>query len=218
MVTLLPSVELHPASTPESSVIWLHGLGADGHDFVPAISNLGLEDKQIRYIFPHAPLKPFTLNEGRLMTAWFDVTEAGKERSYNAEQLLASVALVQGFIDREIERGMKTEQIFIAGFSQGGATAIHAALTYDKPLAGLIALSTWFPTADVIEIHPANAKLPILLCHGDEDRLLPPAMAHNTRCYMEDFGLEPTCHNYPMSHQVCDVELKDIGTFLRARC
>jgi len=217
MPELLPCVELNPGVLATASVIWLHGLGANGHDFVPVVPQLELPaELPIRFVFPHAPSLPITINHGHVMPAWFDVLELGKERSFNPHQLLASSAAVHALIDRELERGVASDRILLAGFSQGGAVCFHAALTYDKPLAGYMALSTWFPTAGAIELHPANAGLPILLCHGTQDNVLPLSMAQNAKKHLEDLGLRPDYRTYAMAHHVCNEQIRDMAVFIQA--
>lgn len=217
MADLLPCVERNPDSPATAAVIWLHGLGANGHDFVPLLPELRLPAGHgIRFVFPHAPELPVTINQGYIMPAWFDVLQLGQERSFNAAQLLASVAAVHALIDREIQSGIAPENIMLAGFSQGGAVCLHAALTFDRPLAGLMALSTWFPTADAIEVHPANAALPILLTHGTEDTVLPLQMALNSERYLKDLGLHPDFRQYRMAHQVNADEIRDMSAFIQA--
>lgn len=217
MSDCLPAVELETSATPGAAVIWLHGLGADGHDFEPIVPELGLgKDLGIRFIFPHAPEKPITINRGYVMRAWFDILEPGKERAVDFGQLLVSAAEVHKLIDREIARGIASENIVLAGFSQGGAVCYQAALTYDKPLAGLLALSTWFPTADSIAMHPANSALPVSVHHGTEDPVLPMWMADNSIGYLNDLGLKPGFQTYPMPHSVCEQEIRNISVFLRS--
>jgi len=217
MSEFFPCVELNPGVLATASVIWLHGLGANGHDFVPVVPELKLPaELPVRFVFPHAPSIPITINRNYVMPAWFDVLELGQERSFNAHQLLAASAGVHQLIDREIQRGVASERIVLAGFSQGGAVCFQAALTYDKPLAGFMALSTWFPTAGVVEVHPANARLPILLCHGTQDNVLPLTMAENARNYLQDLGLKPDFRTYPMAHTVCPEQIRDMGSFLQA--
>ena len=217
MSEYFPCVELNPGVKATASVIWLHGLGANGHDFVPLVPELQLPPElAVRFVFPHAPSIPVTINHNHVMPAWFDVLELGQERSFNAHQLAAASAGVHQLIDREIERGVAPERIVLAGFSQGGAVCFQAALTYDKPLAGYMALSTWFPTAGVVEVHPANAQLPILLCHGSQDNILPLQMAQNARRYLEDLGLQPDFRTYSMAHTVCPEQVRDLSAFLLA--
>lgn len=216
MSEYLPCVEINAGEDAKASVIWLHGLGANGHDFEPIVPELRLPPAlAIRFVFPHAPSIPVTINGGYVMPGWFDVLELGEERSINTHQLLASVAAVHALCDREIERGVPSDRIFLAGFSQGGAVNFQAALTYDKPLAGLLALSCWFPTADVVELHPANAGLPIFLCHGSDDKVLPFQMALNAKAHLERLGLHPEFISYPMAHHVCPEEIADISAFIQ---
>ena len=216
MADYLPCVELNPAIPATATVIWLHGLGADGHDFEPIVPQLALPSTlALRFVFPHAAAMPVTANQGYVLPAWFDILEFGDERRFNAQQLLASALAVHQLIDRELERGVPSDRIVLAGFSQGGAVNYQAALTYDKPLAGLLALSTWFPTAAAVEVHPANAGLPILICHGTEDPILPLGMAENSRHYLETLGLQPEFKTYAMPHSVCPEEVADISAFLQ---
>ena len=216
MAELLPCVEIEPATPATASVIWLHGLGADGHDFEPIVPELRLPPAlAIRFIFPHAPQIPVTVNGGRMMPAWYDLFELGVERKFNAGQLLASAAAVHRLIDREIERGVVADRIFLAGFSQGGAVNFQAGLTYDKPLGGMMALSTYFPSAAAVQVHPANAQLPILLCHGTADDVLPIQMAINTKRYLEGLKLAPDFRTYFMAHSLCPDEIDDMAAFLQ---
>lgn len=216
MTELLSCIEIDPARPATASVIWLHGLGADGHDFEPVVPELRLpEDLAIRFVFPNAPSIPVTVNNGMVMPAWYDIIEFGEERKFNPAQLLASAAAVHALIDREIGRGVPSDRILLAGFSQGGAVNYQAALTYDKPLAGLLALSTYFPTADAIEVHPANAGLPILICHGTGDPVIPISMSRNSRRNLEKLGFAPDFRSYYMAHQVCPEELQNIATFIQ---
>lgn len=216
MPDLLPRIEIEPATPATASIIWLHGLGANGHDFEPVVPELRLPRAlAIRFIFPHAPQIPVTVNHGYVMPAWYDILEFGTERKFNAAQLLASAAAVHTLIDREIERGIPADRIMLLGFSQGGAVNYQAGLTYDKPLAGMVALSTYFPTAEAIEVHPANAQLPIMVCHGTSDDILPLAMAMNSKWYLEKLNLAPEFHTYPMPHSVCAEEVDDISAFIQ---
>ena len=216
MADLLPCVELLPAAPATAAVIWLHGLGADGHDFEPIVPELRLPPALgVRFIFPHAPRIPVTVNNGMHMPAWYDIFEFGTERKFNAAQLLVSAAAVHALIDREIARGIPSDRIILVGFSQGGAVNYQAGLTYDKPLAAMIALSTYFPTAEAIEVHPANAQLPILVCHGTTDPVLPISMALNSKRHLERLGLALEFKAYPMQHSVCPEELNHIAAFIQ---
>lgn len=217
MAELLPCVELEPAGAATAAVIWLHGLGADGHDFEPIVPELHLPTTlAVRFIFPHAPQLAVTVNNGARMPAWYDILEFGTERKFNAAQLLASAAQVHALIDREIARGVPSDRIVLAGFSQGGAVNFQAGLTYDKPLAAMIALSTYFPTAEAVQVHPANAQLPILICHGSADPLLPMSMAKNSKLQLERLGFTPQFKSYFMQHSVCPQEILDISAFMQA--
>ncbi|MEK9648713.1 MAG: dienelactone hydrolase family protein [Gammaproteobacteria bacterium] len=212
----LPAIEIETRDKITASVIWLHGLGADGHDFEPVISELKLpESIGVRFILPHAPIKTITINGGMQMRAWFDILEHG-ERHIDVDQLMASSAEIHKLIDREVERGVASEQVVLVGFSQGGAVCLQAGLTFDKPLAGILGLSTFFPTAEVVEPHPANTNLPIQIYHGSEDPLLPEWMAKNTIKYLGKMGYQPVYKSYPMTHSVCSREIADIAQHLQS--
>ncbi|MCG8612063.1 MAG: alpha/beta hydrolase, partial [Pseudomonadales bacterium] len=171
---LLPHIEVEPAQEATASVIWLHGLGADGHDFEPIVPELGLsENHGVRFIFPHAPAIPVTINGGYVMPAWYDILEMNIQRRVDESQLRISAQSIRAFIERELNRGIPSERIILAGFSQGGAVAYETALTYPKPLAGLLALSTYFATADSITLSDANKALPISIMHGTLDPIVP---------------------------------------------
>jgi phospholipase/carboxylesterase len=217
MSDCLPAVELNPESEATASIIWLHGLGADGHDFESIVPALRLPDTlAVRFVFPHAPEKPITINQGYVMRAWFDILEPGKERSINSSQLLMSSIEVHKLIDREIERGVDSQRIVLAGFSQGGAVCYQSALTYDKPLAGLLALSTWFPTAENVDVHPANASLPIAVFHGTQDPIITPQFAESTLAHLLQMEFKPEFKSYPMPHAVCEDEINDISAAIQS--
>lgn len=216
-MSTLPCIEIEPQGTADAAVIWLHGLGADGHDFEPIVPELHLpESLKVRFVFPNAPSIPVTINGGMVMPAWYDILAMGSERSLNEEQLFASVKAVQALIDREIERGIDSRRIVLAGFSQGGAVNYQAALTYPKPLAGMLALSTYFPTAEGIELSPANRSLPIDVYHGSHDPMVPEAMAHSSVEKLRSLGYQPGYKSYPMQHAVCAEEVQDISRFLQS--
>jgi phospholipase/carboxylesterase len=213
----LPAVEVEPTSPVTAAVIWLHGLGADGHDFVPIVPELGLPpDHGIRFIFPHAPDMPVTVNGGYVMPAWYDILEIALDRKVDVAQLLASAHEVGKLIEREIARGIPSERIVIAGFSQGGAVAYQTALSYPKPLAGLLALSTYFATADTIQLNAANAKLPIHIFHGKQDTIVPDALAHKAHRWLSEHGYAPAYSEYPLGHNVFTEEIAEVGRCLRA--
>jgi phospholipase/carboxylesterase len=216
MTDLLPAVEIEPSSPAKASVIWLHGLGADGHDFESIVPALGLpEELAVRFVLPHAPSMPVTVNNGYVMPAWYDIIRFGEEREYNHAQLLESAKKVHALIDREIERGVPSHRILLAGFSQGGAVNFEAGLTYPKPLAGILALSTYFPSAASILPHRAQVGLPIQIYHGTVDPVVPIQMARNARRHLERFGLVPEFRTYVMGHEVCMEELGDIAAVLK---
>lgn len=219
MSDYLSCVEIEPEQKADASIIWLHGLGADGHDFEGIVPQLQLpKELALRYIFPHAPSIPITINNGYVMPAWFDIIEPGEVKAkINIQQLLMSVSAVHKLIDRELERGVESDRILLAGFSQGGAVNYQAALTYDKPLAGLLGLSTFFPTAEAIEPHPANHGLPVQVYHGTEDPVLNIAMAEYSISQLERLGFHPKYKTYPMQHTVIAEEIGDISNWIQDR-
>ena len=212
----LDYIELETASNPTAAVIWLHGLGASGHDFEPVVPELGLPDgAAVRFIFPHAPNLPVTINGGMTMPAWYDIKAMDIDRVVDTEQLVASADAVAKLVDREIERGIPAENIVIAGFSQGGAVAYELGLTYPKRLAGVLALSTYFATAESIQRSEANAGIPINVYHGTFDPVVPESLGVRSVETLKDMGFEPSYQTYPMEHSVCLEEVLDIGRFIR---
>ncbi len=213
---VLPCVEIEPATAADSAVIWLHGLGADGHDFEPIVPELGLPaGAAVRFIFPHAPAIPMTINGGMVMPAWYDITDISLGRRVDLTQLLASAAELHKLIDREIERGIPSRRIVIAGFSQGGAVAYQGALTYPQPLAGLLALSSYFATAATIEPNPANRELPIQVYHGSRDPMVAEELGHEACQILRSMGYQPGYETYPVEHGVCIEEIEDVGRQLQ---
>ena len=214
---LLPAIEkVSGQGQPVSaSVIWLHGLGADGHDFEPVVPELGLPGHlAVRFVFPHAPAIPVTVNGGMVMPAWYDILEMSLERRVDTDQLLASAERVRALIERERERGIASERIVLAGFSQGGAVAYQAALTHPQPLAGLLAMSTYLASDETLSPNPANAGLPICIQHGELDPVVPESLGRAAMKSLEARGYAPTYQSYPMEHQVCLEQLRDIGRWL----
>ena len=212
----LQYIELETNPNPTAAVIWLHGLGASGHDFEPVVPELGLPDNAaVRFIFPHAPNMPVTINGGMTMPAWYDIKAMDIDRVVDTDQLMASSDAVAKLVDREIERGVKSENIVIAGFSQGGAVAYELGLSYPKRLAGIIALSTYFATAKTVKRSEANRDIPIRIYHGTFDPMVPEALGRQSVEKLQDMGFEPTYQTYPMEHSVCMEEIVDIGKFLR---
>jgi phospholipase/carboxylesterase len=216
--TLLPTVEISTGDSPQLAIIWLHGLGADGHDFEPIVPELELPFPA-RFVFPHAPVRPITVNGGMEMRGWYDILGFGMNVRQDAAGIRASAAGVTQLIDREIERGLATSQIVLAGFSQGGAIALHTALREPRSLAGVLALSTYLPLGDTLaaERSPANARVPIFMAHGSADPLLPLALAEGSRRTLEGLGYAVDWHVYPMPHSVCVEEIAAIAAWLAQR-
>jgi len=218
MTKLLDCVELQTSPAPTGSVIWLHGLGADGYDFVPVVRELEtLGAPRLRYVFPHAPQMAVTINGGHVMPAWYDILGTDLVRREDASGIRASQRAVEALIAREVERGTPRTRIVLAGFSQGGAIALHAGLRQAEPLAGLIALSTYLPLGEVFaaERHAASGKVPIFMAHGTADPVVPIARGHASRDALKQLGADLTWHEYPMQHSVCGDEVRDIAAFLR---
>jgi len=213
----LPCVELqsHSGAEVKGSVIWLHGLGADASDFVPVVKELHLPDaKNLRFVFPNAPRIPVTINNGYVMPAWYDIFEMTLDRKIDTTQLRASAAHVHALIEREIERGVPGKNIVIAGFSQGGAVAYEAALTFAKPLAGLLALSTYFATHETIAVHPANKNIPILIQHGSGDFVVDEVLGQRACQQLDRLGCKADYQIYNMDHTVCAEQVDNIREWL----
>ena len=216
-MALLPCVEIEPSVEARASVIWMHGLGADGHDFEPVVPWLGLPaDFGARFVFPHAPAIPVTLNQGMVMPAWYDILEMEIDRKVDTEGLLASVALINKFVDREIERGLDEQKIIIAGFSQGGAVAYHLALDRPKMLGGLLAMSSYCATCSLIHTHASQTGLPIEIHHGLYDPVVPEHLGREAKGFLEEHGYAPVYRTYPMEHNVCAEQIEDIAAWFRA--
>ena len=217
-MSLLKTVETihNPNNLPvDRAVIWLHGLGANGHDFEPVVPELGLDGKHsVRFVFPHAPAIPVTINQGYVMPAWYDIFEMSLARKIDVVQIEQSAQRIRDLIAREIERGVAPEHIVLAGFSQGGAVAYHTALSYDKPLAGLLTLSTYLATKDSLQLSDANKQLNIAIHHGTHDNVVPEQLGRQAKDWLEAQGYQPSYHTYPMAHQVCLPQIKLIGQWL----
>ena len=211
---ILPTLEKNYLSDRDvkASVIWLHGLGADGNDFAPIVPQLNLSlDFGVRFIFPHAPAIPVTINSGYVMPAWYDIKQVDVDRHVDNEQLQESASRIHDLIDREIERGIQSTRIIVAGFSQGGAVSFEAALSYEQPLAGIMALSTYFATVGTIKINAIQQSIPILICHGEHDPVVSESLGKRSRASLEKLGFDPEYHSYPIEHSVCPQEIEDIG-------
>ena len=206
------------AQAPDACVIWLHGLGANGHDFEPIVPELGLPaGSAIRFIFPHAPQIPVTVNGGHRMPAWYDIMAMNIEREVDERQLRVSARAIQALIEQQIATGIDSRRIILAGFSQGGAVAYEAALSFDQPLGGLVAMSTYLATADSLTRHAANASLPILVLHGSRDGVVPELLGERACAQLKLWGYAPQFHNYNMEHSVCGAEIQEISRFF-GRC
>ncbi len=215
------TIEVLSGADPQGSVIWLHGLGADGHDFEPVVPELGLAGRvSLRFVFPHAPLRPVTINAGMTMRAWYDVISLDRGGPQDEAGIRESSRLLELLIERENERGISSENIVLAGFSQGGAIALHTALRYPHEIAGLMALSAWLPLADsfdaeVVRNAKAQAKeLPIFMAHGSFDPMLPIALGQHSHETLRKAGYSVEWHEYPMAHAVCGEEIADIRNWL----
>lgn len=215
-MSTLATVEVETHTAPNASVIWLHGLGANGHDFEPLIPALHLPvQAALRFIFPHAPLLPVTVNQGYVMPAWYDIFDLSLDRRVDVAQLQASAKAIHQLIDREVQRGINSQRIVIAGFSQGGAVAYEAALTYPQPLTGLLALSSYFATADTIKPHTANQHLPIQIFHGTQDPIVPEFLGFKAHRLLMERGYQPGYSVYAMQHSLCEEEVSDIADYLK---
>ena len=232
-MTYLPSIEIetHPNKS-NASIIWLHGLGASGEDFASVVpelkTQLALENTHIRFVFPHAAEIPVSVNNGHKMPAWYDIlnmptqtrSKESAERTINQQQLLQSAQDIHRLIDREIERGIKSERILVLGFSQGGAVAYHAALTYPQPLAGLAGLSTYFPiltAPHVFSPSSNNQHIDIQIYHGSQDPVVNESLGLKAQRDLTDLGYQIQYRHYPMEHQVCYEQITDIAQWINQR-
>lgn len=217
-MTLLDCVELQTRPAPTASVIWLHGLGADGYDFVPVVKELeALGAPAARYVFPHAPTMPVTINNGYVMRAWYDILGTDLVRREDEGGLRRSQQQVEALIAREVERGVPRARIVLAGFSQGGAITLQTGLRQAQPLAGLIALSCYLPLAGVFEAERSagSAKVPVFMAHGTQDPVVPLARGTAARDQLQRLGYEVQWQEYPMPHSVCGEEVEHIAAFLQ---
>ena len=219
MNELLPAIEVETATPPRFTIIWLHGLGADGSDFEAIVPELRLPASAgVRFIFPHAPEIPVTCNGGYVMPAWYDIITLDSDtRTVDEAGIIRSRQSIRQLIARENARGTPCSRIFLAGFSQGGAIAYTTALTHPERLAGLLALSTYLPTADLLskEASAANRDLPIFCAHGVEDDVVSLSLGSAARDFLRANGYELEWNEYPMPHSVCLAEVKDIGRWLQ---
>lgn len=216
---ILDCVVVEPVQAARSSVIWLHGLGADGHDFEPIVPHIRLpESAAVRFVFPHAPIRPVTINNGYEMRAWYDITSpdiADKSRA-DAKTIGISVQQMRALIAQEIAKGIPPERIVLAGFSQGGVIAIETALQYEQPLAGLMVLSSYVALPDQLSqnLHQANQQIPVFLAHGVHDAVLPYTLAEQTQQHLQAWAYPFNFFSYPMEHNVCAEEIADMSNWL----
>lgn len=215
---MLDAIEIETGPEAQASVIWLHGLGADGSDFEPIVGELALPARPIRFVFPHAPTRPVTINGGMVMRAWYDILGNDVARREDAAGVRASQREIEALIARERERGTAAGRIVLAGFSQGGAIALQTALRHPERLAGIMALSTYVPIADSLtaEAHAANRATPIFMAHGVHDPIVPVALGRRSRDLLASLCYAVEWREYPMPHAVCAEEIVDIGAWLRS--
>ena len=214
---LLETLEVETAPSPRAAAIWMHGLGADGYDFVDIPPVLRLpESVAVRFVFPHAPMQPVTINGGMVMRSWYDIRPDAGVRREDEPGLRQSQRRVEALIAREKARGVAASRIVLAGFSQGGAMALQTGLRHPERLAGIMALSCYLPLADLVaaEASAANRDVPIFLAHGTHDPLIPLARAQRSYEILTGLGYRVEWHDYPMPHSVCDAEIQEIGAWL----
>lgn len=211
------TVEVTTGDNPQGSIIWLHGLGADGHDFEPIVPELRLPSElSLRFVFPHAPVQPVTINGGMAMRSWYDIVSFDSEGRADRAGLLESSAVLEGLIAREIERGIAADKIVVAGFSQGGAVAIHTALQTGHDIAGLMALSTYMALPEDAANAVSRKDLPIFMAHGSFDPVLRMEWGRSSADRLIEEGYAVDWHEYPMAHAVCPQEIADISNWLSA--
>jgi len=220
-MALPETVEVASGASPQGSVIWLHGLGADGHDFEAIVPELGVADQlSLRFVFPHAPMRPVTINGGTTMRAWYDILTLERGGPQDEAGIRESGRLLEMLIEREYQRDIPHDKIVLAGFSQGGAIALHTALRCPHRLAGLMALSTWLPLQDSFETEVVgntqaqSQELPVFMAHGSFDPMLPMALGQQSCETLEKAGYAVEWHDYPMAHAVCAEEIADIRNWL----
>ncbi len=213
---LLERVVVDPPGTPDAAVIWLHGLGADGHDFPPIVAELGLpEGHGVRFVFPHAPQIPVTINGGMVMRAWYDILTLDLERRADEEGVQRSAVQAANLIAHEQSQGIQSKRIVLAGFSQGGAIALHQGLRHPEPLAGIIALSTYRPVeVSEADLSPTGQATPVFQAHGSMDPMVQLQRGEAARSRLSELGVGVEWHEYPMMHQLCVEQIADLGSWL----
>ncbi|MDQ2695862.1 MAG: alpha/beta hydrolase [Pseudomonadota bacterium] len=216
-MNLLDTVEINPPGAAQASVIWMHGLGADAHDFGPVVPALGLPAQAgVRFVFPNAPMLPVTVNGGMIMRAWYDVLSIDLPQREDSRGIAASADAVRALIENEQARGVASGRIVLAGFSQGGAMALHAGLRHPQRLAGILALSAYIPLARQLHAgrHEANAGIPVFIAHGSRDGVIPLRYGRAAAEELRALGHDVEWRVYPMAHEVCLEEVADIGRWL----
>lgn len=216
--TLLPYVEINPSQTPTATVIWLHGLGDSGHGFAPIVPELQLPDSMsVRFVFPHAPERPVTINNGMRMRAWYDIKSFDFNSRADVEGVKDSAERVEKLIEAEITRGVPANRIILAGFSQGGVIALHLGTRFGTQLAGILALSTYMsePGTLASQAHEANKSTSIMMAHGEHDEVVPIFMGNAAYQTLKENGYDASWHTYNMQHNVCMPELKDIASWMQ---
>lgn len=219
MTTLLPHIETTSGPNPEAAVIWLHGLGADGNDFAAIVPELDLSAcPPIRFVFPHAPSIPITLNGGYVMPAWYDIAGSDLQKGEDETGIRRSALAIEALIAREVGRGITPERIVLAGFSQGCAMVLHTGLRHPVRLGGIVALSGYLPLAGQLaaEVSEANRQVPVFMAHGTADPMVVPARGEASRDALLALGYPVQWHTYPMQHSVHPQEIKDIARFLQS--
>ena len=215
---LLPSIVIETADQPTHTIIWMHGLGADGNDFVPIVQELNLQSSiRIRFVFPHAPLRPVSINGGAVMRAWYNITDQNLSSDEDAIGIRASQSAVEKLISREIQNGIKPENVVLAGFSQGGAIALQAGLRYSNKLAGILVLSSYLPLSETLtaDAHPSNTTTQIFMAHGHNDPVIPLELAILSKQKLLELGYSVKWNLYQMEHSVCTEEIADISEWLK---
>lgn len=214
---LLPAVVIEPNQPATAAIIWLHGLGADGNDFVPVVPQLDVDELAVRFIFPHAPSRPISINNGMVMPGWYDITSMDITLGEDEEGIEASSRAVEAWIEHERAGGIAPERIILAGFSQGGAIALHTGLRSPHRLGGIMALSSYLPLHQRLGAERSHANLPIFMGHGSYDPVISITAGERSRTRLQRHHYAVEWHDYPMEHSVCSQELTDIGHWLRQR-
>lgn len=217
MPSPLSCIEIPATSNPKYSIIWLHGLGADGHDFEGIVPELSLNNAaHINFIFPNAPIQAVTINGGMQMRSWYDILEASLDREVAVDDIYLSSALLEQVIQKEIDKGINAENILLAGFSQGGVVALHTGLRYPQKIAGIMALSTYMPTTEQLKTERtvANNETPVFMAHGTMDPVVYPQIAKDSFNRLQAMNYPISWHEYPMQHSLCIEEINDISAFI----